>query len=144
MADAKFNKPAETLTEAHARQIKTAAAAVALAPLIGTWDACNKETRGLVRVVISEQKGQLFVHAFGACTPTPCDWLQVKGLAYADSVNGGPAVAFTALYHFDFKDTILTGVLDRGCLIVEDFNTFTDGSGRANYYDKGYFCKGHR
>jgi len=144
MADAKFNKPGETLTEAQTRQIKAAAAVVSFAPLIGTWDACNKETRGIVRAVITEQKGQLHVHAFGACTPTPCDWHQVQGLAYADSVSGGPAVAFTAIYHFDFKDTILTGVLNRGCLIVEDFNTFTDGSGRANYYDKGYFCKAHR
>ena len=144
MADVKFNKPAETLTKAHAAEAKAAGAGVVVAPLVGRWDACNKETRGLVRVVISEQKGQLLVHAFGACTPTPCDWQQVKGLAYADTVNGGPAVAFTAIYHFDFKDTILTGVLDRGCLIVEDFNTFTDGSGRSNYYDKGYFCKAHR
>jgi hypothetical protein len=105
-----YTTPWDTiLTEAQAGQIKTAAAVVSFAPLIGTWDACNKETRGLVRVTIAEQKGQLLVHAFGACTPTPCDWQQVQGLAYADSVNGGPAVAFTVIYHFDFKDTILTG-----------------------------------
>ena len=144
MLDLISNKPAEILTEAEARKAKTAAALVSLGPLIGTWNACNKDTRGLVRVVLSEQNGQLLVHAFGACSPTPCDWQQVQGLAYADTVNGGPAVAFTAKYNFAFKDTILTGVIDRGCLIVEDFNVFKDGSGRASYYDKGYFCKAHR
>jgi hypothetical protein len=144
MLDLLFNNPKEMLTEHEAKKAKTAAAVVTLGPLLGSWEACNKETRGLVRVVVSEHNGQLMVHAYGACSPTPCDWLQVQGLAYADSVNGGPAVAFTAKYSFAFKDTILTGVIDRGCLIVEDYNTFKDGSGRANYFDKGYFCKAHR
>jgi hypothetical protein len=136
MVNAKFNKPAESLPAAGA-----SADEVSFTPLIGTWNACNKATRGIVRVVIAEQQGHLTVHAFGACTPNPCDWEAVQGLGYATSVSGGPAAAFTAIYHFAFKDTILTGVLDNGCLVVEDFNTFTDGSGRANYYEKGCFCK---
>ena len=141
MPDAKFNTPNDTPHAAKAGAAAEAAAVATAAPLIGTWQACNKATRGIVRVEITEVAGVLHVHVFGACVPTPCDWGVVKGLAYATSVSGGPAIAFTAIYNFAFKDTIVTGLLDAGSLLVENYNTFKDGSGRANYYDRGYFCK---
>jgi hypothetical protein len=56
-------------------------------------------------------------------------------------VSSSSAVAFSAHYKFSFKDTIVTGVLDSGSLRVETFNHFTDGSGRSDYYSRGYFCK---
>jgi hypothetical protein len=82
------------------------------------------------------------MQAFGACTPRPCDWGAVPGLAYAANVSATGAVAFSARYEFDFKEVIVTGVLDSGSLRVETFNHFTDGSGRSDYYTRGYFCKG--
>jgi|HubBroStandDraft_3_1064219.scaffolds.fasta_scaffold323611_1 hypothetical protein len=139
MADLKFNKPHEQVKAGTAKAV--AAATVSPAPLDGTWKNCDKHTPNLVKVVIRSQGDTLFVHAYGACHPTPCDWGEVKGLAYASSVAGGPAVAFSALYSFGFKDTILTGYLDGASLVVEDFNTFKDGSGRANYYTREHFCK---
>jgi hypothetical protein len=45
------------------------------------------------------------------------------------------------MYKFGFKETIVVGVLDRGSLIVETFDHFTDGSGRSDYYSKAYLCK---
>ena len=136
MADVKFNKPHEQV-KAGAK----AAVAVSPGPLDGTWHNCDKQTRNIVKIVIRSAGDTLLVHAFGACTPTPCDWGEVKGLAYATSVAGGPAVAFSALYPAGFKDTILTGHLDGASLEVEDFNTFKDGSGRANYFTREHFCK---
>lgn len=142
MPDSKFNTPNDTPHTGKPGAAAAEATAVATAaPLVGTWQACNKATRGIVRVEITEKAGVLTVHVFGACTPTPCDWGAVKGLAYATSVSGGPAIAFSAIYTFGFKDTIVTGLLDAGSLLVENYNTFKDGSGRANYYDRGYFCK---
>lgn len=137
MADLKFNKPHEQLKAG----APAAAATVSPTPLDGTWNNCDKHTRNLVKVVITSKGDTLLVHAYGACVPTPCDWGEVKGLAYASSVAGGPAVAFSALYSFGFKDTILTGHLDGASLVVEDFNTFKDGSGRANYFTRDHFCK---
>jgi len=58
------------------------------------------------------------------------------------NVSSSAAVAFSGRYKFSFKEAIVTGVLDSGSLIVETFNHFTDGSGRSDYYTKGYFCKG--
>jgi len=138
VADLKFNKPHE---QVKAGAVAAAAAVVSPAPLVGTWTNCDKHTRNLVRIVIRSVGGKLHVHAFGACTPTPCDWGEVVGLDYASSVAGGPAVAFSALYPAGFKDTILTGHLDGASLIVEDFNTFKDGSGRSNYFTREHFCK---
>jgi hypothetical protein len=121
-----------------------AAAVVGPAPLIGTWNACDAATRGLVRIVIAASGSGITVHAFGACTPTPCDWGQVPGLDYAADVSSNVAVAFSAHYKFSFKDTIVTGVLDSGSMRVETFNHFTDGSGRSDYYTRGYFCRVQR
>jgi hypothetical protein len=136
-----FNAPADQLEEAKAHE-EAAAAVVGPAALVGTWNACDAATRSLVRVVIAASGSAITVHAFGACTPTPCDWGSVPGHAYAANVRSTAAVAFTAQYKFSFKTVIVTGVLDNGSLIVETFNHFTDNSGRSDYYTKGYFCKG--
>jgi len=129
-----FNAPADQSEDG------AAAAAVSVKPLLGTWTNCDKATRGIVRVVITDEGG-LKVQTFGACSPTPCDWGKVKGLAYAANVSSTPAVAFSAIYKASFKETILVGVLDHGSLIVETFNNFTDNSGRSDYYSKSYLCK---
>jgi hypothetical protein len=135
-----FNAPADQIEEARAQE-EAFAAVVGPAGLVGTWNACDAATRGLVRVVIAASGSAITVHAFGACTPTPCDWGSVPGLAYAANVSSSVAIAFTAHYKFSFKETIVTGVLDNGTLIVETFNHFTDKSGRSDYYTKGYYCK---
>ena len=118
-----------------------AAAAVGPAALLGTWNACDGATRGPVKVVIAASGAGITVNVFGACTPTPCDWGKVPGRSYAADVSSTVAVAFSAHYKFSFVDTIVTGVLDSGSLRVETFNHFTDGSGRSDYYSRGYFCK---
>jgi hypothetical protein len=61
---------------------EAAALLVGPAALIGTWNCCDAATRGLVRVVIAGSGPAITVHVFGACSPTPCDWGVVPGLAY--------------------------------------------------------------
>jgi hypothetical protein len=138
MAKSKFNAP----TDQHERE-PAAGAQLVVPPnaLIGSWGACDARTRGLVRVDLSASGGGLKVHVFGACTPTPCDWGTVDGIAYAASVSDTEAIAFSAFYKFDFKNTIVTGRIDNGTLIVETYNQFTDGSARSDYYSRGYFCR---
>jgi len=129
----KFNKPAE--------RDAGPMTALNIGSLLGTWVNVNPATRDIVKVVLTNNGGALGVHAYGACTPTPCDWGQVKGQAYAASVSGGNAVAFSANYAFGFKNTILTGHLVRNELVVDDFNVFEDGSGRSPYFTEGTFEK---
>ncbi len=132
-----FKAPAEKPRGA----AKLAPALVQPAPLLGTWIACDKQTRGLVKVVIAQSGRGLTVHAYGNCTPTPCDWGAVAALPYAANVSSAPAVAFSANYKFAFKQTVIVGRLDHGTLIVETFDHFTDGSGRSDYASEGYFYK---
>ena len=128
-----FNKPAE---KADLRPD-----ALTLGSLVGTWVNVNAATRDIVKIVLTNNGGSLGVHAYGACSPTPCDWGQVRGQAYAASVAGGSAVAFTANYAFGFKNTTLTGHLNGEHMIADDFNVFEDGSGRSPYFTEGMFKK---
>jgi hypothetical protein len=130
LTKSRFNKPIEEI------QAPLTLAAPNFTALLGTWTNVNPATRDLVKIVLTESHGTLLVHAFGACSPTPCDWGVVTAQAYSASVSGGPTVAFTANYAFGFKSTILTGHLDGGHLIVDDFNVFHDGSGRSAYFSQ--------
>jgi hypothetical protein len=138
-----FNAPSDLREERPEAAAAPApsAAVVSASTLAGTWTNCDRATRGIVKIIITASGANLTVQAFGACSPTPCDWGKVKGLSYAADVSSVPAVAFSAIYKFSFKETILVGVLDNGSLIVETFNNFTDGSGRSDYYSKAYLCK---
>lgn len=108
--------------------------AVSPSPLLGTWVNCDHQTRGLVRLMIAASGKEITVHGFGACVPNPCDWGVVNGMVYADNVTASPAVAFSATYNFGFKQTIITGQLENGALLVNTFDHFTDNSGRSDYF----------
>lgn len=139
MAKQEFKTPLEKVSAAKLKAVKKKK--LNLKPLLGKWLNCDKKTRGLVRVELSGRRGTLIVHPFGACVPTPCDWGANKGLAYSESVSSIDAVAFTAVFKFSFKTTIVTGHLCEGCLLVETYNHFTDGSGRCDYYSRDCFCR---
>jgi hypothetical protein len=113
---------------------KPAPAVVSPSPLLGTWVNVDHKTRDLVRVMIAQQGNEITVHAFGACSPNPCDWNPVPGTVYSDSVALEPAVAFTALYKFGFAEVTLVGHLQKEALFVESLTHFIDHSGRADYY----------
>lgn len=110
-------------------------AAVSPSPLVGTWNG-PAGTRNLVKIVIAAAGSGITVHAFGACSPTPCDWAAVSGLAYSANVNSTPAAAFTAQYKFSFSQVTVVGhLVSPRELMVETFTHFTDRSGRNDYYN---------
>jgi len=117
------------------------ATAVTSTPLVGTWNNVNPATRDVVKVVIAAAGSGIKVDAFGACSPTPCNWGNVAGMAYAANVSSSPAVAFSAQYKFSFAQAILVGHLQGKNLIIETFTHFTDGSGRDDYYSTDTMAK---
>lgn len=133
-----FLMPTDLLDKEHLKTSALAALVLNLSPLAGTWLNCNKKTPGLVKVVITVTGNAISVHPFGACVPTPCDWGNVSGFAYADNVSATPATAFTAKFKFSFKETTMTGRLDAGVLMVETFNHFIDNSGRSDYVTREF------
>src|SRR4051794_5142762 len=81
------------------------------APLLGNWHNTDKESRGIVRLVLAAAgpapAGGIGVHAWGAGSPAPFDWGEVPGGVYADSAGGTTAAAFGALYDHGFLRTHL-------------------------------------
>lgn len=138
MATIEHNRAEAKIT---AKELGGAKGTLSLKNLIGKWNNCDKNTRGLVRLVLGAKGSTLTVQGFGACTPTPCDWGVVEGIAYGESVVATEAIAFSARYDFGFAETIVTGYLDGGTLIVETYDKFKDGSGRSNYYSRVYLCR---
>jgi hypothetical protein len=47
-------------------------------PYVGNWANENSQTRGITRFDIRQQNGKLFVHMWGKCHPTDCDWGEME------------------------------------------------------------------
>ncbi len=123
----------EYMTPAQVPEGGADAQAVQPGALLGTWTNVNASTRDIVKVVLAASGTGITVAAFGACTPTPCNWGTMQGIAYAGNVSSGRAVAFTAQFRFSFSQVTLIGNLAGNFLNIEHFTHFTDGSGRSDY-----------
>lgn len=110
--------------------------------LLGNWITAEPATRGLVKIELEMLNGRFMVHPYGACVPTPCDWGRQLGIAYAANVGSELPVAFSAVFSFTFKDTILSGHLEGVLLMVQSFNHFKDKSPRSDYCAREIFRRG--
>ena len=110
-----------------------------LDPLLGVWVNYNEGSTGINRVEISNWEGLPTVRAFGAGRPTPIDWGEVAGAAFAEGVDGHEAVGFSASYDLSFASVLLAAYLNKRLLVVDAYTTFTDRSGRAAYFQRDHF-----
>jgi len=105
--------------------------------LSGTWANTNPATRSVVDIVIGGSKSGIQVDGFGACSPSPCQWGNVPGTVFGANVSSATGSSFEANWNFGFARTVLLGTLTETkrvpTLTVQEFTTFTDSSGRANY-----------
>lgn len=107
-------------------------ASAAPADFVGTWLNRDRNSRGIIRIVVHPG---MQVQAYGSCTPNPCDWGRAPMTTYGRSVTDRNHKIATANYNFSFKRTSLVLKTPRpGLMTLEDFNVFTDNSGRQNYY----------
>jgi len=132
----KFTRAEDQLSEG---QGEGGGAPVDPSPLVGTWLNTDKRTRGIARLVLTQDGDTLKVRAFGACDPDPCDWGEVPGAAFSSGVGSPEGMAFTALFDFGFMETFLAVYLKGGILVLDSFNTFRDDSGRSNYFSREFF-----
>lgn len=112
---------------------------VDLRPLLGGWVNYNEHSTGIDRVYVTDWEGTPVVRVFGAARPGPIDWGEVAGAAFADGVGGMQAVGFSAHYDLEFAKVLLAAYLNKRLLVVDAYSTFTDGSGRANYFQRDHF-----
>lgn len=112
---------------------------ISLAPLTGVWNSTNEETRGIVKLILSDNDGILLVQCFGAGGPSSVDWGTIHGEAFAGTVGTTDSVGFKASYDFGFLQTRVAAYLNKRILVVDTYNTFVDNSGRANYFMRDHF-----
>ncbi|MDT4926909.1 MAG: hypothetical protein QOG01_4622 [Pseudonocardiales bacterium] len=108
-----------------------------VAAALGTWS--NVAPSGsLVKVKITGTTVNPVVQAFGQCSPTACNWGQVKGITYGASISSTRGTTVLAPYRFGFKNSQLVITYSVTSTKVEkltifEYSEFTDGSGRSNY-----------
>ncbi len=108
-------------------------------PLLGIWYGTDPDAGGVARLTLANEGGTFTVHAFGVCLPDPCDWGPTEATAFGANILAGEAMAFTANYDFGFMETLLAAYGKQGILVLDTFNTFKDGSGRAAYFTREFF-----
>jgi hypothetical protein len=110
-----------------------------LSALLGAWFNTDKDTGGLVRMVLGGTPEGFTVQAWGAASPEPLDWGAVPAVSYAAGVGSAAGMAFSATYDFGFVETFLAAYTKSGILVLDTFNVFKDGGGRSNYFSREFF-----
>jgi hypothetical protein len=105
------------------------------ATLPAVW--VNTASTGSIRAVILTRAlaGALQVHAYGFCSPVPCNWGSVAGIRFGSSISAVTGRDFLAPYKFSFARKLLEGNVNTAGtrLTVRTWTEFTDHSGRSNY-----------
>jgi len=88
------------------------------------WQNVNPQTLGLPQISIRTQGNVVYVHAWGSCVPTLCDWGEVT----ATSTSGN----LQAVYDQSIAIRTMTLTLSNGQLQSDVHSHYIDGSGRAD------------
>jgi hypothetical protein len=120
-----------------------APASAEISQFLGTWENVNPSDRGVIRIAIAQQGAAVTVHAWGHCTPSPCDWGQVSAVAYGADVGATlpqQTTAVRAEFNQSFaRRQVIVHPAPSNQLRVEVLTQFTDGSNRSNYADSDLF-----
>lgn len=108
--------------------------------LPGTWVNSNPDTNGIARMVMFQSNGKLSlqVHAIGP--DGLIDWGMVDVTVLASGPSSRVAAGFTCVFDFGFAETRLQGMIMKGLLVLAQFQSFKDDSGRMDYFVREYFA----
>lgn len=107
--------------------------------LFGTWANTNPATNNVRDIVVTPSGNGIKVDGFGACEPASCEWGNIPGTVFGVSVSSPAGKSFEANWNFGFSRTVLLATETRAkfipipVLTVQEFTTFTDHSGRADF-----------
>jgi hypothetical protein len=112
--------------------------------LLGTWVNTNPSSNSVKQVVVSPTRlGNVTVDAFGACSPTLCEWGAVPATIYGTSVSSATGATFQSNQRFlssgtEWSRTTLLGRVartDAGLrLTLQELTVFEDGTSRKNFH----------
>jgi hypothetical protein len=109
-------------------------------PMIGRWANTNPRTDGIVETAIARDESRMMVHVTGKGGTGPIAWGWADAKVYGCiEEDGNPATVLYAHYDFGFMEAHLQIRLNRGVLVVANFNVFKDDSGRSNYFNREFF-----
>jgi hypothetical protein len=109
----------------------------------GTWINSNPDTTGIARIVISEFAGKLSLQTFAISPDGLMDWGTAEAAVFTAGPSSRLAAGFTCSYDFGFAETRLQGMIMKGLLVLAQFHTFKDESGRADYFAREYYALLH-
>lgn len=109
--------------------------------LPGTWENTNSASRGITKVVLRVNEGELRIRVYGADKNGPCDWGEIGTCFFSGEVCVHEAMALTAFYDFGFMESQLLAHVKLGVLVVAKFDRFKDVSGRPNYFSREFFYR---
>jgi len=122
----------------------SAAETVDYGGLTGMWVNSNPDTNGIARIVILESEGALSLQVYAIGPDGLIDWAAAPASVFTSSPSSRVAAGFTCLFDFGFAETRLEGMLAKGLLVLAQFHTFKDDSGRADYFVREYFAMDHK
>jgi hypothetical protein len=99
--------------------------------LQGIWEP-DAYTGHASRLVIRQEAANWYIHGYGACSPTSCDWGEVI-LNRVHPYNAGAFDGWFAVWEFGFVTTYVWLSVDGEGLKVESIEVFHDDSGRQPY-----------
>ncbi|GAA4459590.1 hypothetical protein [Phytohabitans houttuyneae] len=109
--------------------------------LIGTWRNANHQTWGISTVELTERDGQVWAHAWAVDPHTgrTRDWgeVLVDGL-YALGPTSNDVCGYRATFELGHARTQIQANMLHSVMVCGAFTTFTDGSGRADYFSREF------
>jgi hypothetical protein len=114
-----------------------------LSGLPGTWLNSNPDTNGIARMVISETDGKVSLQVYAIGPDGLIDWGATDVAVFTSTPNSRVGTGFTCLYDFGFAETRLQAMIMKGLIVLAQFHSFKDDSGRADYFVREYFALAH-
>jgi hypothetical protein len=109
-----------------------------LRPLLGDWVNYDEQSIGIAAMRIAQRRGVLTVQVDSARKHDPRDWGVTLGTAFGSPAVPGQACGFAAHYRLDGASVLLAAYLNKRLLVVDAYSAYTNGSGRANYFQRDH------
>ena len=111
--------------------------------LIGTWVNSNPDTTGIARMIMTKSGDRLSLQTYAIGPNGLIDWATTAVTLFSAAASSRVAAGFTCLYDFGFAETRLQGMIMKGLLVLAQFHTFKDNSGRVGYFVREYYSLDH-
>jgi hypothetical protein len=114
-----------------------------LSGLPGTWLNSNPDTNGIARMVISATAEKVSLQVYAIGPDGLIDWGTTDVAVFTSTPNSRVGSGFSCLYDFGFAETRLQAMIMKGLIVLAQFHSFKDNSGRADYFVREYFALAH-